>query len=114
MESIIDLLHLFLCVLCLAAQSCPTPERKNCSPPGSSVHGILQDRMLERVALSSSRGSPNPGIFESVSLASPALAGGCFTTEPQESTHLFLEDGNSVAERENKWTDSKTQIPDLA
>ena len=28
-----------------------------CSPPGSSVHGILQARMLERVAIPFSRGS---------------------------------------------------------
>ena len=29
----------------------------DCSPPGSSVHGIPQARMLERVAIPSSRGS---------------------------------------------------------
>ena len=29
----------------------------DCSPPGSSVHGILQARKLEWVAISSSRGS---------------------------------------------------------
>ena len=29
----------------------------DCSPPGSSVHGILQERILEWVAISSSRGS---------------------------------------------------------
>ena len=29
----------------------------NCSPPGSSAHGILQARILEWVAISSSRGS---------------------------------------------------------
>ena len=28
----------------------------NCSPPGSSVHGIFQARLLEGVAISSSRG----------------------------------------------------------
>ena len=31
-----------------------------CSPPGSSVHGILQARILEWVAISSSRGSSQP------------------------------------------------------
>ena len=30
---------------------------ENCSPPGSSVHGILQTRVMEWVALPSSRGS---------------------------------------------------------
>ena len=49
------------------------------STPGSSVHGILQARILEWVAISSSRGLPDPGI-QSASLASPALAGRFFIT----------------------------------
>ena len=32
----------------------------DCSPPGSSVHGIFQARILEWVAISSSRGSSPP------------------------------------------------------
>ena len=32
----------------------------NCSPPGSSVHGIFQARLLEWVAISSFRGSSQP------------------------------------------------------
>ena len=32
----------------------------NCSPPGSSVHGILQVRILEWVAMPSSRASSQP------------------------------------------------------
>ena len=32
----------------------------NCSPPDSSIHGILQARIMEWVAISSSRGSPQP------------------------------------------------------
>ena len=40
------------------AQSCPTLcDPMDCSPPGSSVHGILQVRILEQVAISFSRGS---------------------------------------------------------
>ena len=39
-------------------QSCLTlRDPMNCSPPGSSVHGIFQARILEWVAISSSRGS---------------------------------------------------------
>ena len=34
----------------------------DCSPPDSSVHGILQARILEWVAMPSSRGSSQPGI----------------------------------------------------
>ena len=32
----------------------------DCSPSGSSVHGILQEKILEQVAISSSRGSSQP------------------------------------------------------
>ena len=40
------------------AQSCMTLcDPMDCSPPGSSVHGILQARILEWVAISFSRGS---------------------------------------------------------
>ena len=49
------------------------------SLPGSSVHGILQARTLEWVAMSSSRDLPNSGI-EPTSPISPALAGEFFTT----------------------------------
>ena len=50
------------------------------SLPGSSVHGIFQAGVLEWFDISYSRGSlSNPGI-EPTSLASPALAGGFFTT----------------------------------
>ena len=39
-------------------QSCPTLcDPMNCSPPGSSIHGIFQARILEWVAISYSRGS---------------------------------------------------------
>ena len=46
---------------------------------GPSVHGILQARILEWVAISSSGGSSHPGT-EATSFRSPALAGGFFTT----------------------------------
>ena len=51
----------------------------NCSPPGSSVHGILQAGILEWVAIPFSRGSSDPGI-EPASLLYPALADRFFTT----------------------------------
>ena len=50
------------------------------SPAGSSVHGILQVRILEWVAMPSPSGDlPDLGT-ETVSLTSPALVGGFFTT----------------------------------
>ena len=42
------------------SQSCPTLRPMGCSPPGSSVHGISQARILEWVAMSSSKGSSWP------------------------------------------------------
>ena len=45
-------------VLYLVVQSCPTVcDPLDCSPPGSSVHGISQARILEQVAMPSFRGS---------------------------------------------------------
>ena len=42
-------------------QSCPTLcNPRDCGPQGSSVHGILQARILEWVAMPSSRGSSRP------------------------------------------------------
>ena len=49
------------------------------SPPGSSIHGILQARILEWVACPPPGDLPDPGI-KPASLMSPALAGGFFTT----------------------------------
>ena len=56
-------------------QSCLTLcSPADCSPPGSSVHGILQARILEWVTCPPPRDLPNPEI-EPTSLMSPALAG---------------------------------------
>ena len=51
----------------------------DCSPPGSSLHGILQARILEWVVISSPGDLPDPGI-EPTSLISPALADRFFIT----------------------------------
>ena len=60
----------------MCGQSCnPTV----CRPPGSSVHEILQARILEWGAISSPGNLPHPGI-DSLLPVSPALAGGFFTT----------------------------------
>ena len=60
-----------MCVSCMheysVAQSCTTlGNPMDCSLPGSSVHGILQARILEWVAISSCRGSTqglNPSLL---------------------------------------------------
>ena len=52
----------------------------NCSPPSSSVHGILQARILKGVAILFSRDLPDPGI----ELRSPALQADSLLSEPPE------------------------------
>ena len=55
--------HEDLFCIILLSQLCPTLcNPVDCSPPGSSVHGILQARILEWVAIPLSRGSTDPGI----------------------------------------------------
>ena len=60
--------------------SCPALcDPMDHSPPGSSVHQILQARILKWVVCPSLRDFPNPGI-KPMSLTFPALAGKFFTT----------------------------------
>ena len=66
-------------MLCLVAQLCLTLcDPTDCSPPGSSVHGVLQARILEWVAMSSSGDLSNPGIKP----RSPTLQADSLPTEP--------------------------------
>ena len=65
---------------------CPSlRDPMDCSPPGSSVHGIFQARVLEWVAISFSRGSSRPRDRTPVS----CFAGRFFATEPpgKPTTH---------------------------
>ena len=55
---------------------------------GSSVHEIFQARILEWVAFPLPGDLPDPGI-EPVSLMSPALAGGFFTTSATWEAHVW-------------------------
>ena len=53
----------FVLRACSAIQSCPTLcDPMDCSPPGSSVHGVLQARIGEKVAIPPPGDLPNPGI----------------------------------------------------
>ena len=53
--------RLLLSRVCSGAQLCPTPcDPMDCSPPGSSVHGILKARILEWVAIPFFRGLLQP------------------------------------------------------
>ena len=51
-------------IVCVCAQLYLTLcNSMDCSPPGSSVHGILQERILERVAKPFSRGSSRQRLY---------------------------------------------------
>ena len=64
-------------------QSCPTLcDPMDYNPPDSSVHGILQARILEWIALSFSRGSSQARDQTHIACVSPASAGRFLTTEP--------------------------------
>ena len=69
----------------LVDELCPTLcHPMDCSLPGSSVHGILQARILEWVAILFSRGSSQP--------ESPALQTDSLPPEPPgENTVIFLK-----------------------
>ena len=68
----------------LVAQSCPTLCDPMECPPGASVHGILQARILERVPCPFPGDLPNPGIKP----RSPALLADSLSSEPPEKPQL--------------------------
>ena len=83
------------------AQSCPTLcDPVDCSPPGSSVHGILQAGILEWVTISFSRGSSRPRIEpRSPSLQADALTSESPGNQPRQyikrERHYFAKRGPS-------------------
>ena len=67
-------------------QSCATLcDPMDCNPLGSSVHGILQARILEWVAMPSSRASSRPRDRTCVSCST----GRFFTTEPSGEPYMY-------------------------
>ena len=78
--------YLSLCMYkkVLVNQSCPTLcYPMDCSPPGSSVQGILQARILEWVAIPFSKGSSQ----HRVKPRSPPLQAECLPSEPPFICH---------------------------
>ena len=59
-------------LVCCAPSCLTVCDPMDCSPPGSSVHGIFQARVLEWVAISYSRGSSRLRVEPSF-LASPVI-----------------------------------------
>ena len=58
----LELKETCVCMHTESLQSCPLCNPMDCSPPDFSVHGILQARILECIAMPSSRGSFWPRI----------------------------------------------------
>ena len=54
----------------------------DCSPPGSSVHGISQGRVLEKIAIPFSRGYSEPGVRP----GPPALVDGFYPPQSHQGT----------------------------
>ena len=78
------------CMHAKSLQSCPTfCDPMDYTPPGSTVRGILQARILEWGAMPSPRDLPHPG-FKPKSLMSPALAGELFTISATWEAPLSL------------------------
>ena len=74
----------------------PSCAHMDCTPPGSSVHGIFQARILEWVAIALSRRSSQPRDQTCVSRVS-CIAGGFFPAEsPGRNVILFLQQNESV------------------
>ena len=61
----------------------------DCSPPGSSVQGILQQEYWSGLPCASPGDLPGPGI-EPTSLMSPTLTDGVFTTSATREVHSFM------------------------
>ena len=74
--------------------------------PGSSVHGILQARILEWVAISSSRGSSWPRDRTWVS----CIAGGFPTAEPLRKVSLLKREGKENVHMLMKSSSSKWRL----
>ena len=77
----------YMCVCVLVIQLCQTLcDPMDCSPPDSSVHGILQVRILEKVAIPFSRGSTWPRDETQVS----CIAGRLFTIWAARKLHIYV------------------------
>ena len=88
---------------CLASKSCLLFATLDCSLPGSSVYGILQARILEWVAMPSSRGSSQPRDRTQVSYIS-CTGRRFFTTVPLEKpTSAYIESFGGFLSIKTHW-----------
>ena len=88
---------------CSAAQSCPTlRDPMDCNLPGSSVHGILQARVLEWVAISSSMGYSHPRDQTHISCTGRWILYHCAAWVDQPLAHLKTNSGWVEERREEE------------
>ena len=74
-----------MCLRVRAQQCLTLCNSTDCSPPGSSVLGIVQARILEWVAIPSPGDLPNPGIEPGFS----ALQADSVPSEPPGKTRVY-------------------------
>ena len=95
----------------LIAQSCQTlGDPMDCTPPGSSVHGTLQARILQWVAILFSRGSSEPRVQTQVS----CTAGRFFTIWASREALVLLQHGNALIHlftRRRQWQPTPVLLP---
>ena len=80
---------------CLVAKSCLFCNPMDCSPPGSSLHGISQARILEYVAMMYSRGSYRPRDQTFISCVSRQIF--FFTTSATWEAPVGLEQETNLS-----------------
>ena len=97
-----------VCACWVVSDSCNSMD---CSPPGSSVHGILQARVLEWVAISYSKGSSRLKDWTHVSCISSIgrwiLYHHCHLQSPTTDNHVLLQLGQIMDNKIQKDQKSK-------
>ena len=82
--------YTYVKVKVVVVQSCLTlGYPKDCSPPGSSVHGILQAGILEWLAIPFSSESSQPGIEPGIEPGSLALQANSSLSEPPGNIYTY-------------------------
>ena len=97
-----------------SVQSCLTLySSRDCNPPGSSVHGIFQTRILEWIAISSSRGSSQPRDWTCVSGISCIARQILYQLSYQGSPHSVQEEFSSLSHKGSEGLRSYLQKVEL-
>ena len=81
-----SLINSYVCIL-VTQSGLTLCNPMDCSPPGFSIHGILQARIVEWIAFPSTEEFPNPGIEP----WSPALQADSLLFELQGSSYTAIK-----------------------